>query len=72
MFIAQIIEFELRGIWPLAVHVPLQLVICTTKQKSLKQIFKWIKNFARGNVPNFSPPRLNHLQNFIPKCKIFK
>ena len=39
MFIEQIIEFELRGLGPLAVHVLLQLVIFITKQKSLRNIF---------------------------------
>ena len=36
MLIEQIIEFELRGPGPPAVHVLLQLVIFMTKQKSLK------------------------------------
>ena len=39
MLIEQIIEFELRGLGPLAVHVLLQLVIFITKQKSLRNIF---------------------------------
>ena len=34
MLIKQIIEFELSGSGPLAVHVMLQLVIFMTKQKS--------------------------------------
>ena len=37
MLIEQIIEFELRGLGPLVVHVLLQLVIFVTKQKSLKK-----------------------------------
>ena len=38
----QIIEFELRGLEPLVVHVLLQLLIFMTKQKSLQKIFEWI------------------------------
>ena len=34
MLIEQIIEFQLRGLGPLAVHVLLQLVKFITKQKS--------------------------------------
>ena len=37
MLIEQIIEFELRGLGPLVVHVLLQLGIFVTKQKSLKK-----------------------------------
>ena len=42
MLIEQIIEFELRGLGPLIVHVLLQLVIFVSKQKSLGKIFEWI------------------------------
>ena len=42
MFIEQIIEFQLRGQGPLAVHVLLQLVNFMTKQKSRRKIFEWI------------------------------
>ena len=42
MLIEQIVEFEVRGMGPLVVHVLLQLVIFMTKQKSLRNIFEWI------------------------------
>ena len=42
MLIEQIIEYELRGPGPLAVHVLLQLVIFMTKKNSLRQIFERI------------------------------
>ena len=42
MLIQQIIEFEFKGLGPLAVHVLLQLVILMPKQKSLRKIFEWI------------------------------
>ena len=38
----QIIECELRGLDPLAVHVLLQMVIFMKKQKSPRKIFEWI------------------------------
>ena len=42
MLIEQIIEFKLRALGLLTVHVLLQLVIFTSKQKSLRKIFEWI------------------------------
>ena len=46
MLIEKIVEFELREPGPCSrtctVRVLLQLVILMTKQKSLRQIFKWI------------------------------
>ena len=42
MLIEQIIQFELRGLGPLAVHILLQLLIFVTKQKPLRQTFEWI------------------------------
>ena len=55
MLTEQIIEFKLRGLVPLVVHVLVQLVIFMTKQKSRKKTFEWI--IARGNVLYFSLPR---------------
>ena len=42
MLIEQLIEFELKGLSPLVVHVLLQVVVFMTKQKPLRQIFEWI------------------------------
>ena len=42
MLIEHIIEIELWGLGPLAVHVLLKLVIFIAKQKFLRNIFKWI------------------------------
>ena len=42
MLIEQIIEFERRAWGFLTVHVLLQLVIFTSKQKSLRKILEWI------------------------------
>ena len=70
MLIEQIIEFELRGLGPLAVHVLLQLVIFMTKQKSLRNIILLVGYFiiyclrnARGNVLYFPLTGPNHFQN---------
>ena len=41
MLIKQIIELELRGPGPLAVHALLYLVNFMTKQKSLRKLFEW-------------------------------
>ena len=74
ILIEKIIEFELRGLGLLVVHVLLQLVIFMKKQKLLRKIFEWIniyrKNIARGNVPRYPLCRPNHLQSLTPKCKI--
>ena len=40
MLIEQIIEFQMRGLCPLAVHVLLELLIFMTKQKSLRKNFE--------------------------------
>ena len=40
MLTEQITEFKLRGLGLLAVHVPLQLVIFMTKQKSIRKILE--------------------------------
>ena len=73
MLIGQIIEYELRGLGSLAVHV-LQKVNFMTKQKSLRKIFEWViiycDNIVRGNALYFPLPGPNHLQNLSPKCKI--
>ena len=42
MLIEQIIEFELKGLGPLAVQVLQQLVDFMTKQKSRSKIFDWV------------------------------
>ena len=42
MRIEQVIEFESRVPGSLVVHIFLTLVIFMTKQKSPRQIFKWI------------------------------
>ena len=42
MLIEQIIEFEMRNLGPLIVHVLLQLVIFMSKQKSPGKILEWI------------------------------
>ena len=47
MLIEQIIEFKLRGLGPLVVFVLLQVVIFMTKQKSQRQIFKWINVYCK-------------------------
>ena len=47
MLIEQIIEFKLRGLGPLVVYVLLQVVIFMTKQKSQRQIFKWINVYCK-------------------------
>ena len=42
MLIEQILEFELRGLAALVIHVLLHQVIFMTNQISQWQIFKWI------------------------------
>ena len=42
MLIEQIIEFEWRGLALLTVHVLLQLIIFTSKQKFPRKILEWI------------------------------
>ena len=42
MLIEHIIEIELRGLGPLAVHVLVKLVIFIAKQKFPRNIFEWI------------------------------
>ena len=74
MLIEQIIEFQLRGFAPPAIHVLLLQVIFMTKQKSPRKIFEWFiviycRNIAEGNVPYFPLSRSNHLENLILKCK---
>ena len=58
MHIELIIEFDLRGFWPLVKHVLLNPVTYMTKQKSPEQIIlEWLftaKNIAGGNVFCFS------------------
>ena len=60
-----------RALLPL--HVLLHLVIFMTKQKPPRNIFEWIislftaKVLQEANVPYFSLPGPNHLQNSTPK-----
>ena len=74
MLIEQIIEFEVRGIGPLAVHVPLQLVFFITNQKSLKNIFKWFILLFSSKILQEAiyliPSTWAKPQKFNPKLKI--
>ena len=57
MLIEQIIELELRGLGPLAVHAIVKLVIFMTRQKSPTQSSSELlfiaKNIAGDNVASF-------------------
>ena len=61
---------------PLVVHALLQLIICMTKKKSLRNFFEWIiiyhYNIARGNVPYFPLLGPNQLTKFNLKMQDFK
>ena len=75
MLIEQIIEFELRGPGPLAVHVLLQLVIFRTK-KSLKENLRvdsylLLKYWTKQSTL-LSPTWAESLTNFNPKLQNFK
>ena len=77
MLIEQIIECQLKGPGPLAVHVLLQLVNFMTKQKSWRKIFESItiycKNIAGCNVPYLPLHGPNHLQlKFYTTMQNFK
>ena len=50
MLIEQIIDFELQGPGPLAVHVLLQLVVFMTKQKFLRKICEWIISLFTAKI----------------------
>ena len=74
MLIEQNIYFELRRPGTPVVHIFQQLVIFMTKQKSVKQILKWMiihcENVAGGNVPYFPLPAPSHIQNLTPNSTI--
>ena len=60
MCIEQIIEFKLRGPWPLSHYM-----------YSYNRLFSWpVAQHVEGNVPYFFLPGPNHIQNLTPNCKI--
>ena len=76
MIIKQIIEFELRGLGSLVVHVLLKLVSFVTKQKSPRQIFEELlitaEKYCRRQCTLLPLIWAKSLTKFNPKMQDFK
>ena len=72
MLVKQILEFELRGHGPPSRACTLTTGYFHDKANLSVDYYLLLKYYTKQcTVSNFSQPGPNHLQNLIPKCKIF-